>query len=101
MSGHSVEDIKKSVKVYIGVFASLAVLTVVTVAASYLDLGSGEAFFLAMIIASVKGTLVAGYFMHLITEKQTIVWLLILTFFFFLVCMFLPMIYDFDHTRLS
>jgi len=45
MSGHSTEDIKKSVKIYIGVFAALAVLTVVTVAASYLDLSSGESFF--------------------------------------------------------
>ncbi|MBT3590036.1 MAG: hypothetical protein HOK52_02205 [Candidatus Marinimicrobia bacterium] len=92
MSGHSVEDIKKSVKVYIGVFASLAVLTVVTVAASYLDLGSGEAFFLAMIIASVKGTLVAGYFMHLFTERTTILAVLGLTFFFLLTIMFLPYI---------
>ena len=47
MSGHSTEDIKKSVKIYIGVFAALAVLTVVTVAASYLDLSSGESFFLS------------------------------------------------------
>ena len=97
MSGHSVEDIKKSVKIYIGVFASLAVLTVVTVAASYLDLGSGEAFFLAMIIASVKGTLVAGYFMHLFTEKTTILAVLGLTFFFLITLMFLLYITFIDH----
>jgi cytochrome c oxidase subunit 4 len=90
MSGHSVEDIKKRVKVYIGVFAALAVLTVVTVAASYLDLSSGEAFFLAIIIASVKGTLVAGYFMHLFSEKTTVLAVLGLTFFFLIVIMFLP-----------
>lgn len=90
MSGHSVEDIKKSVKVYIGVFTALAVLTVVTVAASYLDLSLGESFFLALTIASIKGTLVAGYFMHLFTERTAILAVLGLTFFFLITIMFLP-----------
>ncbi|MBC8346492.1 MAG: cytochrome C oxidase subunit IV family protein [Candidatus Marinimicrobia bacterium] len=97
MSGHSVEDIKKSVKVYIGVFAALAVLTVVTVAASYLDLTSGESFFLAIIIASVKGTLVAGYFMHLFSERTAILAVLGLTFIFLLTIMFLPYMALTDH----
>ncbi|MDP7465399.1 MAG: cytochrome C oxidase subunit IV family protein [Candidatus Marinimicrobia bacterium] len=92
MSGHSVEEIKKSVKVYIGVFAALAVLTVVTVAASYLDLSFGESFFLALTIASIKGTLVAGYFMHLFTERTAILAVLGLTFFFLITIMFLPYI---------
>ena len=89
MSGHSTEDIKKSVKIYIGVFAAL---TVVTVAASYLDLSSGESFFLAIIIATVKGTLVAGYFMHLFSERTTVLAVLGLTFFFLITIMFLPYI---------
>ncbi|MBT3300647.1 MAG: hypothetical protein HN657_04170 [Candidatus Marinimicrobia bacterium] len=97
MSGHSVDDIKKSVKIYIGVFATLAVLTVVTVAASYLNLSNGEAFFLAMIIASVKGTLVAGYFMHLFSERTTILAVLGLTFFFLITLLFLPYITFIDH----
>ncbi len=92
MSGHSIEDVKKSVKVYISIFAALGALTVVTVGASYLDLGPGESFFLAMIIASVKGTLVAGYFMHLFTEKTTILAVLGLTFFFLVTIMFIPFI---------
>ena len=53
-SGHDA-DIQSHIKVYMMVFASLAVLTVVTVAASYLELSSGEAIFLALVIASVKG----------------------------------------------
>ena len=79
MSEHSMEDIKSHVKVYILVFAALAVLTIVTVAASYLNLSTGEAIFLALSIASIKGSLVVSYFMHLISEKALITWILIIT----------------------
>ncbi len=96
MSDHSMNDIKSHVKVYILVFAALAVLTIVTVGASYLELTSGEAIFLALAIASVKGSLVASYFMHLISEKGLIKWILILTFVFFLIIMFLPTMAFFD-----
>ena len=86
-SGHDA-DIQSHIKVYMMVFASLAVLTVVTVAASYLELSSGEAIFLALVIASVKGSLVACFFMHLISEKAFITWVLMLTAGFFFILMF-------------
>ena len=56
---------------------------------------------LALAIASVKASLVAGYFMHLISEKQTIIWILILTFVFFLILMFVPLITVTDHTGIN
>ena len=83
MSKNDVTDIKSHVKVYMLVFAALAVLTIVTVSVSYLDLSTSEAVFLALIIASIKGSLVASYFMHLISEKALISWILILTAVFF------------------
>lgn len=98
MSGHGTESIQEHIKVYLTVFGALAVLTILTVTASYLDVSSSEAIFLALTIATIKASLVAGYFMHLITEKQTIVWILILTFFFFLVLMFFPLITVTDQT---
>jgi len=101
MSDHDNEHIQEHIKVYLTVFGALGVLTVLTVAASYLNISTTEAIFLALAIATVKASLVAGYFMHLITEKQTIVWILTLTFIFFLVCMFIPMITYIDHTSLS
>jgi cytochrome c oxidase subunit IV len=52
------------VPVLIAVFLALIVLTVVTVAASYLPLGDLE-IWVAMSIATVKAALVAAYFMHL------------------------------------
>ena len=83
-SDHDIIDIQRHIKVYMTIFAALAVLTIITVAASYLDLSTGEAILLALTIASVKGSLVAGYFMHLISEKALITWILMLTAGFFL-----------------
>ena len=81
MSGNDQAHIEEHIKVYLTVFGALAVLTILTVSASYLDVSTTEAIFMALTIATIKASLVAGYFMHLITEKQTIVWILILTFF--------------------
>ena len=90
MSASSHEDIRSHVKVYIGVFAALAFLTIVTVAVSYLHLPLHRAIFVALLIATIKGTLVAGYFMHLFSEKQIILLILGLTAAFFVVLLFLP-----------
>ena len=51
-------------RVLLGVFGALLVLTVLTVAASKVDLGSLNLVG-ALVIATVKATLVALYFMHL------------------------------------
>ena len=67
---------------------------------SYLEVSTVEGVMLALAIASVKASLVAGYFMHLISEKQTIIWILALTFVFFLVLMFVPIIAVTDNTGL-
>lgn len=95
------DDIKKHVKIYLTVFAALAALTMITVGASYLDLSQSEAILLALAIASVKGSLVASYFMHLISEKALVTWILILTVSFFFILMFLPAISYFDWVDFS
>ena len=87
---HTPEEIKKHVRIYLAVFAALAVLTVVTVAVSYLHLEVHEAIALALVIATVKASLVAAYFMHLISEKKIVYWILAITVVFFLVLMFVP-----------
>ena len=74
-TGHSIEEIKKHVRVYMLVFASLAVLTVVTVVVGYLELPFAPALIVALLIATVKAGLVAAYFMHLVSEEQIIRWL--------------------------
>ena len=86
----SAEEIRKETKVYVLVFVALMVLTVVTVAASYLDVSVGAAIALALAIAAIKGGLVAGFFMHLISERKLIYSVLALTVLFFLVLLFAP-----------
>ena len=67
------KDIKKEINQYIRIFFALGVLTVITVAIAYIDVGKmWIAVLLAMIVASIKGTLVAGFFMHLFHEKKII-----------------------------
>lgn len=82
-SAHA-EDIQEQIRVYVLVFAALAVLTIVTVAVGYLRLPAGPAVALGLLIATVKGGLVAGYFMHLISEEKVIYIILGFTVFFLL-----------------
>ncbi len=70
--GHDPADIDKHVRVYITVFVALMVLTIITVAISYLDLSMPVAVAVALLVATIKGSLVACYFMHLISEKKLI-----------------------------
>ena len=88
----SEEDIKKHIKTYWIIGGALMVLTIVTVAVSYIELAVPFAITLALIIAFGKGSLVASYFMHLIGERKGIYAALILTAFFFLALMFLPLL---------
>ena len=44
----------------------------------------------ALFIATIKGSLVACYFMHLISEKKVIYGVLAITVFFFIALMTLP-----------
>ena len=88
---HSPEQIRKEMRVYVTVFLGLAVLTAVTVYACYgLKLPVHTAIIVALIIASIKGFLVAGFFMHLLSEKKVIYGVLILTVVFFIFLMTLP-----------
>jgi len=91
MAGHSAEDIKKETRVYILVFVALAALTLVTVGVSYLDLSGGAAVGLALLIATIKGSLVAAYFMHLLSERKLVYAVLLLTVVFFVALLFLPL----------
>lgn len=85
-------DIDKHVKVYITVFVALMVLTIVTVAISRLHLSVPIAVTIALFVAIVKGSLVAGYFMHLFSEKKLIIAVLALTVAFFVVLLALPVL---------
>lgn len=53
------------VRLLVGVFLALMVLTAVTVGATLIDLGPRMNLIIAMLIATVKAGLVVTYFMHL------------------------------------
>lgn len=93
-------DISKHVRGYILVFVALMALTVITVAVSYLDLPTAGAIALALAIAGIKGSLVAAYFMHLISERKLIYVVLAFTVIFFLVVLFGPLLTNLDEISL-
>lgn len=96
MSSSNAHDIKKEVKGYLIVFLVLSILTIVTVAVKYLHLPLVGAIILALIIASVKASLVACYFMHLISEQKLIYIILAFTVVFFIGLLALPSIEHHD-----
>src|SRR5512134_537928 len=91
LSDHAA-DIDRHVRIYITVFVALMVLTIVTVAISYLHLPIPIAVGVALLVATVKGSLVACYFMHLISEKKLIYAVLVLTVVFFAALLALPVV---------
>jgi cytochrome c oxidase subunit 4 len=81
---HSPEEVAKHVKVYVGVFLALLIGTVVTVGLNYLHFDSKAlTIAIALFVAAIKATLVACYFMHLISERKMIYLILGFTTFFF------------------
>jgi cytochrome c oxidase subunit 4 len=98
-SGHDPAEMRKHVRIYMIVFASLMVLTLVTVGVSYLDLPTPAAIGLALIVASIKGTLVACYFMHLISERKLVLVIMALTVFFFVGVLLGPVLTEVDEIR--
>ena len=90
--GHDAADIDRHVRIYITVFVTLMVLTIVTVAISRFHLPVRIAVAVALLVATVKGSLVACYFMHLISEKKLIYAVLGLTVAFFIALLFLPIL---------
>ena len=90
MTSDHTADIDGHVRVYITVFVALMALTIITVAISYLHLPVAMAVTVALLVATVKGSLVACYFMHLISEKKLIYAVLMLTAVFFVVLLALP-----------
>ena len=84
------EEVQKSVRKYMMIGAALLVFTGITVAASYLNLAVPAAITVALVIAGMKGSMVASVFMHLSHEKKWIYGSLLLTVVFFIVLMAVP-----------
>ena len=80
------------VRRYLFVFYALLFGTLITVAASYIPFGFRSInIAVALFIAVCKASLVACYFMHLISERKMIYTIMGFTAFFFVGLMFLTL----------
>jgi len=79
MSGPGTTTHAVNVRGYLMVFATLMVLTIITVAVASLNLSEGTTVLVAVSIATIKAALVAMFFMHLKSEKPMVFWPLGLT----------------------
>ena len=87
---HSDADLKKHIRTYMFVFVALLVGTIITVLVSRPSVAHALhinrmwlTITVALFIATIKAFLVAGFFMHLISEKKAIYAILATTAFFF------------------
>ena len=87
-----VDHVKKSIRTYMMIGAALFVFTAITVAVNQVHLAVPMAITVALIIAGMKGSMVASVFMHLSHEKKWIYGALLLTVAGFIILLFLPLV---------
>ena len=94
----SSKNLSYHISKYWKIFAILLVCTVLTVfaAETNFDVENSIAggIFVGLTIAVIKGYLVASNFMHLNNEKKMIYWILLLTFLFLFVLLFIPVLWQ-------
>jgi caa(3)-type oxidase subunit IV len=90
METQSHDEFRHHVRRYLFVFYALLFGTAITVGASYIPFGNREInIAVALFIAIGKASLVACYFMHLISERKMIYGVMAFTAVFFIGLMFL------------
>jgi len=90
MQGADPAVVKKAIRTYGIVGGLLLLFTVITVGVNQVHLAIPLAITVALIIATIKGSMVASIFMHLSHEKKWIYGALILTVVFFVALIMLP-----------
>jgi len=95
------KDLGHHITNYRNVFIYLLIGTALTVGASYVEFSVKDsiagAIFVGLLIATIKGYLVAANFMHLNSEKKMIYWILLLTVFFLVLLLFIPLLWDINN----
>ena len=93
MSDSHSQDFNQVVRRYLYVFYALLFGTGITVLASYIPFGHRALNIgVALLIACAKAFLVAGFFMHLISERKMIYGILIFTVIFLAGLMYLTIV---------
>ena len=91
--GHAPAHHRASLVTYFAVFATLMILTVITVWVSRIDLGALNTV-VAMAIAIVKATVVILWFMHVIHSPR-LTWIVVIASFLWLGVMFVLFFADY------
>ena len=91
------ESIKNTIRLYLMIGAALFVFTGITVAVNQVHLAVPLAVTVALIIATMKGSMVASVFMHLSHERKWIYGALILTVIGFAILLTVPLFTMLDH----
>jgi cytochrome c oxidase subunit 4 len=83
-AGHSEKHVGHDVPLWILVatLVALLILTWITVGATLVDFGATINLWIALVVATIKATLVALYFMHLRYDKPIVAIILVGTLFF-------------------
>jgi cytochrome c oxidase subunit 4 len=92
MRDYEAEDVSRNVKIYVIVFTTLSALTILTVLLSFVDLPTHHAAGAVIVVASVKASLIAAFFIHLISERKVILFPLLLCSAFLVALMALPVL---------
>ncbi|MGN6184298.1 MAG: cytochrome C oxidase subunit IV family protein [Thermoanaerobaculia bacterium] len=85
-TGHAAPHHQSSLMVYFAVFATLMLLTILTVWVSRIDLGELNTA-VAMAVAIVKATVVILWFMHVIHSPR-LTWIVVISSFLWLAVLF-------------
>lgn len=91
--GHAPAHHRSSLASYFAVFATLMILTILTVWVSRIDLGALNTV-VAMAIAIVKATVVILWFMHVIHSPR-LTWIVVIAAFLWLAMMFVLFFADY------
>ena len=97
MTHMDLEKTQKTIRLYLTIGVALLVFTVITVAVNQVHLAVPAAITVALIIATMKGSMVASVFMHLSHERKWIYGALLLTVVFFIVLMSVPLFTQMDN----
>jgi caa(3)-type oxidase subunit IV len=99
MSDNNSQSLQQEARRHLIVFGAVAVGTLAIVLSSLAPLTAGLKIALVLAIALVQASLVAGFLMHLISEKRMILSSLVLTAILFVALLFLPILSEADHTH--
>ena len=75
MALHTDEEILEEERRYFRIFLLLGVLTLLEIGATFLPIAHAVIVLALVVLAVVKATLVAAFYMHLSTEKTTLKWI--------------------------